>query len=277
MSLRMPDGNRAQWMALLEVVSSHSPNQIDAEWEWLMRELGLPLGHFLAVREAIQQGRWRKAKNPRSYVKTVANREARKMGLVSDEHDPSLHVVAPNSDGTRPTLGLEETWEHINYVAMGDGPVKGADGTWRQGGGGENDYDRPEWAENFDSAWDYLLSKLPDDLRVKKEPRAHVRALVEQLNASTDEIHLRMRSPVTPNWTAWAERAGFDEWEQLALECRVSRKSREKALAEQPDEASRKALQAAWKRVDRTGTKRLGEALKINSARNVPDDPFSDT
>ena len=83
--------------------------------------------------------------------------------------------------------------------------------------------------------------------------------------------------PFVPNWKAWGHRAGFDEWEQLALECRVSRKSREKALAEQPDETSRKALQAAWKRFDRNGTERLQNALKINSSKNVPDGAFSDT
>jgi hypothetical protein len=277
MSLRMPDGDRAEWIAILETASTQSPDEISAEWEWLMQELGLPPGHFLAVREAIQQGRWRNAKNPRSYVKTVAKREARKMGLISDDPDPWLQLVAPKSEGDGPAPGVEEAWEHVHYIAMTSGPVRADDGTWREGGGGENDYARPEWAYDFDSAWDYLLSKLPDDLRVKKEPPAHIRAIFEHVNASTDEIHLHMRSPVIPNWKAWTERAGFDEWEQLALECRVSRKSREKALAEQPDEASRKALQAAWKRFDRTGIKRLRDALKINSAGDVPDDPVSDT
>jgi hypothetical protein len=88
------------------------------------------------------------------------------------------------------------------------------------------------------------------------------RRLVDKFNEYTDESHVRLRAPVTPNWRAWAACAGFDEWETLALEFRVQQKSRDKALAEQPDEISRKALQAAWKRFDRTGMERLRRAMK---------------
>lgn len=275
MSLRMPDGDRGQWIAILEAASTHSPDEVSDEWEWLINELGLPLGHFLAVREAIQQGRWRKAKNPKSYVKTVAKREARKMDMISAHPDPLLQLVALQPGDSSPGMG--ETLAHLDYSATGGDVVQGADGVWRRGGGGEDDEDYAEWKHEFDSPWDYLLSKLPDDLKLAHLPPSDNPAIDDGIKASTDEVQLQMRPAVVPNWKAWAERAGFDEWEQLALEYRVSRKSREKALAEQPDEASRKALQAAWKKVDRTGTKRLGEALRINPVGNVPDDPFSDT
>jgi hypothetical protein len=45
----------------------------------LLRELGLPMDTFSAVLEAVQQGRWRTARNPKAYVKTVARREFKKM------------------------------------------------------------------------------------------------------------------------------------------------------------------------------------------------------
>lgn len=122
--------------------------------------------------------------------------------------------------------------------------------------------DEPEWVHEFDSAWEYLLSKLPDDLKIEHQPDPEMKAAYDELNATTDELHFHLPCPFTPNWKAWAKRAGFDEWEQLVLECRISRRSREKALTEQPDETSRKALQAAWKRFDRTGMERLKAVLK---------------
>lgn len=45
---------------------------------------------------------------------------------------------------------------------------------------------------------------------------------------------------------------------------RLTGASRERSLAMQSDEESRKALQAAWKRFDRNGMERLRAAAKIN-------------
>jgi hypothetical protein len=53
--------------------------------------------------------------------------------------------------------------------------------------------------------------------------------------------------------------------------------SRERALAMQADEESRKALQAAWRRFDRNGMERLREAAKIKFEKNVPEKVFLDT
>jgi len=47
--------------------------------------------------------------------------------------------------------------------------------------------------------------------------------------------------------------------------------SRERALAEQPNEVCRKALQAAWRRYDRTAKSRLREAAEKNMEENVPE------
>jgi hypothetical protein len=53
--------------------------------------------------------------------------------------------------------------------------------------------------------------------------------------------------------------------------------SREQAMGLLPDEESRKALQAAWKRFDRNGMDWLREAAKINIEKNVPESGFFDT
>jgi hypothetical protein len=56
--------------------------------------------------------------------------------------------------------------------------------------------------------------------------------------------------------------AGFDEWEMRVLRYRLGEVSRDEALAEQPNDASRKAIQAAWRRYDRTGKQRMREVAE---------------
>jgi hypothetical protein len=84
---RMTDAERNQRMAILDAAAQRPGDEFNEEWEWLVDQLGLPEECFLAVRETIRQGRSRTAKNPRVYVKTVANREATKMELLSEQGD----------------------------------------------------------------------------------------------------------------------------------------------------------------------------------------------
>ncbi len=48
----MADTDRAQWITILEAASVSPPDELNAEWEWLMKELGLPLDWWLAVTAA---------------------------------------------------------------------------------------------------------------------------------------------------------------------------------------------------------------------------------
>src|SRR5579864_4549099 len=75
---------KAEWLGVLETAAQLSVEQSSAVWVWLMHELRLGPQYFLAIRAAVQQGRWRTAKNPKTYIKTVAKREALKMGLVDE-------------------------------------------------------------------------------------------------------------------------------------------------------------------------------------------------
>ena len=84
---------KAEWLGALETAAQLGVEQSSAVWVWLMQELRLGPQYFLAVREAVQQGRWRTAKSPKTYLKTVAWREARKMGLV-DEGRGNLVTVS---------------------------------------------------------------------------------------------------------------------------------------------------------------------------------------
>lgn len=75
---------KAEWLGALETAARLGVEQSSAIWMWMMQELRLGPQYFLAIHEAVQQGRWRTAKNPRTYIKTVAKREALKMELVNE-------------------------------------------------------------------------------------------------------------------------------------------------------------------------------------------------
>ncbi len=66
--------------------------------------------------------------------------------------------------------------------------------------------------------------------------------MVERVNSSTDELHIHLTPTVRPNWEKLADLVGFDEWDRLALRYRLAGASRDRAMAEQPDETSRKAF-----------------------------------
>ncbi len=74
---------KAEWLGALETAAKLGVEKSSAIWMWMMQELQLGPQYFLAIREAVGQGRWRTAKNPKTYIKTVAKREAVKMGLVA--------------------------------------------------------------------------------------------------------------------------------------------------------------------------------------------------
>ena len=91
----------AEWLGVLETAAKVSVEQSSAIWVWIMQELRLGPQYFLALREAVQQGRWRTAKNPKTYIKTVAKREALKMGLVDEGGDNLVPIGSARSDGER--------------------------------------------------------------------------------------------------------------------------------------------------------------------------------
>lgn len=57
----MAENNRSQWLQTLEIIASKPPDQAEAEWAWVMQQLGLGPEYFLGIIEAVRQGRWREA------------------------------------------------------------------------------------------------------------------------------------------------------------------------------------------------------------------------
>lgn len=251
-------------MAILDAASQRPGDEIDGEWRWLLRQLRMPAEDYFALREAIRQGRWRNAKNPKAYIKTVARREALQEKVAAAADDP-LVLMPETSDGTG--ISAEHSLDHISYVRDTSEAVQGADGIWRRGGGAERYYEEfydEDENGNPISLRGRLLARVPANLKSLVEPSAEYRRAVEKVNAATDEYHLHVEPFVRVDLRKWAELAGFDEWELKVLRYRLDEVSRDEALAKQPDEVSRKALQAAWRRYDRTGKQRLRQVAEKN-------------
>jgi hypothetical protein len=260
--------DRSHWLTALEVAAKHPADEINDEWEWLLNELGLPKDCFLAVLEAIRQGRWRAAKNPKAYIKTVAKREAAKMERQSGSLDV-LTLLGTSPDGE--AFSMEESLDKIAQDSATSEAIKGSDGVWRRGGGwGDDEYDEnnPRAGISYRS---FLLSQVPKELKESRHPPKPYKKLLKKINARTTDFHIHPERSVQTKWDVWAKLAGFDEWDKRVLQCRLSEISRDRALADQPDEVSKKALQAAWRKFDRNGIERLQGALKQFSTENVPE------
>jgi hypothetical protein len=240
---------KAEWLGVLETAAKVSVEQSSAIWVWIMQELRLGPQYFLALREAVQQGRWRTAKNPKSYIKTVAKREALKMGLVNEDSGDLVPIGKTRSDGEQ--ISGEEALEYLVHDYDSREVAKGEDGIWRAGAGAERDYGDP--LAEHDSYREWLASGMPRELAIVTPPTEEWKATVREMNESFEGLDLEARSSVRPDWNKWAAAAGLDEWEMKVLRCRLAGVSREQAMGLLPDEESRKALQAAWKRFDRNG------------------------
>ena len=55
----------------------------DEEWLQFAHNLRIQAQLLPAIQEALRQGNWRTARTPRAYLKTVAKREAIRIGLVA--------------------------------------------------------------------------------------------------------------------------------------------------------------------------------------------------
>ena len=264
---------KAEWLGVLETAAKLSVEQSSAVWVWIMQELRLGPQYFLAIREAVQQGRWRTAKNPKTYIKTVAKREALKMGLVSEDSGNLVPVGSSGSDGEK--ISGEETLEYLGHQYETREAAKGDDWIWRAGAAGARDPGDP--LAEHDSYREWLASGMPRELAIVTPPSEEWKATVSEMNNSFEGLDLEARPSVRPDWNKWAAAAGLDKWEMKVLRCRLAGVSRERAMGLLPDEESRKALQAAWKRFERNGMDWLREAAKIKLKKSVPEGGFFDT
>lgn len=263
----MMEPNRERWLEVLEKVQQGRPDEAEAEWAWLMEQLGLRPEHFLGLHEAVQQGRWRTAADPKAYLKTAARREQRAQHRM--EHRDNL-VLMPGNGINGEKTGVEEELEFMVHRHSRPEAMEGEDGVWRAGRVAPRKADRKDY---FNS----LVSKVPVELTETDAPDPELQAELDEINANLEEIHLLLEPLCRPDWKQWAAEAGLSDWEQKVLEYKMNFISRDVAMAEQPDEESRRALQAAWRNLNRSGLDRLRRAAKKMFKKNVPERQVGDT
>ena len=126
MTVKPQDMNVSNALTIFERAASASITNDPDRWLWLTADfLGLTPIHLLAVQKVLEQGRWRKARNPKGYVKVCAKRELIKMGLNTDLKDETLYIPRLiDEDGRALTHD-----SYIDYLSF-EGPVKEG-GVWR--------------------------------------------------------------------------------------------------------------------------------------------------
>jgi hypothetical protein len=263
----MKETNREQWVQVLESVARRRPDDVEAEWKWLMEQLGLGPEYFFALHEAVQQGRWRTAADPRTYLKTVARRGARAQQRM--EYRDNL-VLMSGRGIAGGKAGIEEELEFMVHRQSRPEAMEGEDGVWRAGRVAPGGAERKGYFKS-------LVSSVPAELTRMEVPDPDVQAELDEINAEMDDFHLVLEPLRRPDWKQWAETAGLSDWEQKVIEYKLNFISREQALLEQPDEDSRRALQAAWRNLNRSGLEQLRRAAKKISKKNVPEGRVGDT
>ena len=142
-------------------------------------------------------------------------------------------------------------------------------------------------AEQFDPDYDVLWKEeqarengpfWPSNCWTKPQiPKWLLSAKKAQYADNPDEFLAWKFSLKTRDWKKLGKKAGLDAWEIKVLEYRSQGISRDRAMELQLNEISRKAIQAAWKRFDRTGLKELQDSLDKISPWDVSEEPPRNT
>lgn len=265
------NADRNQWLKVLQAAAESEPDAVNDLWCWLMVELGIPLEHFHEVFVAVAEGRWRNARNPKAYVKTVARRLAKKSRAKAASDDQAL---VPLGDGPcdRYEFSFEEAID-ASRVRSSAQPSKHADGIWRRGEGDYEDEPYDDEGRRLSNLTfrQRMLGHVPMDLTRLVPPSEQLQAEIDRVNQLLTDDHLHLSSRFEVRWERWAKEAGLDRWECEVLQCKLRQVSRDRALACQANEERRKELQAAWRRFDRTCLRKLRETAKKNLPKNVPE------
>lgn len=255
------------WREKFQEFASKPPEEMGDEWGLFLKELGLTHGHYLAVCEVLKQRRWATAKYPRAYVIYAATIEARKMHLSIPHKDDTLEF------GKSPLVFMGG--DELDRGTTRKGIEAALDSEDREHGAA-----RPKRLKGKH----YVAEQFSHEAYEKEEM-----ALEEAANSGPfwpsdcwimqpywvkahDGIHDVAVHTNQRDWRKVGERAGLDPWEFKVLEYRRQGTSRDKAMKRQPDEGSRKAIQAAWKSMDRTGWSKVRRILSEKAPEDVPEE-----
>lgn len=251
---------RETWLGVLEVLAIRRPDQAESDWGWVMEQLGLGPQYFFAVYDAIKEGRWRTADDPGAYIKAVAKRQnsverrqKQRMGLLGNPREQLVTMSDSEVDGER--VSGEEMLDSLMDRQERGKPARGSDGVWRSA---------PSLGAHQGIHFEKPGKMQPDAPSRRKALESFARKareIEQQRQAEPGEyVHVPEGPQRLPDWKEWADAAGLSEWERKVVFYKMSGIGREQALREQPDEEARRALQAAWKKFERTALERLRAA-----------------
>ena len=281
----MVESNPQKWFEILEVTAQKRPDEAEDEWKWLMEQLGLGPKYFLAIYEAVRQGRWREAENPVGYLKVAAKREKAReteggerrtagglKGFQRFQCDAEEVTIPGGEVGGEKFTG-EEMLDNLEYRQNSGRLVRDQDRTWRTGRGAEVDREGMLRSAGGRSDEEWLRTKIKD---LPPGPLAKYAERIKQMRAAAgkderDEPYIDPAPEGAPDWQKLAQKAGLSEWERKVVEYRMRGMGWRQAVAEQKDEASKRAIRAAWKKMERSGERRLWEAVKKSTTESRRD------
>lgn len=214
----------------------------------IMRALGVKLGHFVEMREVLGEGKWATKDDPYAYVAQATRNTARRLerqdtGFVASLDDVQLAAYEGQAD------------KAANRLNGSRGP------NYRE-----------------------LVRTLPPKFRTVNEPSAYLKSIAEETNSLSppDVDFYHVGAAETPDFQAWARAAGLTYWQQEALRFMAAGFSRDKSLEKQPNDASKRALAAAYRQLNRRGFDRLRSAVpprgpnrEKRASNNYPKGAFS--
>ncbi len=182
-----------------------------------MRALGVKLGHFIEMCEVLGEGKWATKEDPYAYVAQATRNTARRQV-------PKDKKFLKTMDSAQIEWGA--------YMS-------------ESSPGGHSYRD--------------LIRGLPAEFKTVRQPSSTWKSEIDESNALSgpDTTYFHIGPVASPNFGAWAQAACLSESEQKALNFIAAGVSRDEALRNQPDEATRKALQGGYRQLRRRGFGRL--------------------
>jgi hypothetical protein len=258
-----------------------SQTELTEELAAVVELLKLPLSFALAVQQVLREGNWAKAEYPRAYLRRAAMTQARKMHLSIPHNDDTLEcgeralvfMGGGELDRASTRKGIEAA---LDSEDREHGTLRPKRRAGKQYVSAQFDPDDEVWDREIEAAesgpcW-------PSDCwTVPEVPEWLLDEMKSFHEANPDECLLIDGPSRSRDWKRLGEKAGLDALQIKVLEYRSQGISRDSAMELQPDDASRKAIQAAWKRFDRTGLKKVQDFLDKTRPWDVPEEHLPDT
>lgn len=247
----------------------------------LVKLLELPISCCMAVHEVLREGNWRAAQHPKAYLKTAAMTQARRMRLSIPHKDdtfecgetPLVFMAGGSLDRGTNRKAIEAALDSEDHEHSTARPkkLKGKHYVSAQFDPDNEVLERELGAAENGLSW-------PSDCWTKPQiPKRLVSAMKAQFADNPDEFLAWKISQERRDWQKLGKKAGLNFWEIKVLEYRSEGTGRDRAMELQPDARSRLAIQAAWKRMERTGWSKVKQLLEQNRPQDVPEEHFRNT